>query len=160
MSKPVEAFVLSSLTMTAAPAFMSSPDWYTLQGVLAGTALAALVGNGDFKQRLLRAAISLLLGYMAGQWLAELFGQTTQVGFRFVAGCVSFASWYIVFAVEKAAPSVSRKATKALGDAVIKQFSGLGVGAGDTDRAAAIYAAIAADKERAAQEAGEKSDGA
>ena len=145
MSKPVEAFFLTTLTMTAAPAFMSTPDWYTLQGVLTGTALAALVGNGDFKQRALRAAISILLGYMAGQWVAEFFGQITPVGFRFVAGCVSFGAWYIVFAAEKAAPTVSKKMAKAAGDAIIRQFPGLGGGA--TDRAADIYPVDTEDKE-------------
>lgn len=139
MTKPVESLALTVATMSAAPAFLSSPDWYTLQGVMAGTALAALVGAGDWKQRIVRLLVSLLLGWMAGQWVAELFGQTSQTGFRFVAGCVAFSGWWIVTAIEKVAPSTTRRAAEVLKNEVVRRAAMVGVGDSNSRRTIPIH---------------------
>ena len=146
MSKPVEALLLTTLTMQTPPSFLTTQDWYSTQGVMAGTALAAIVGAGDIKQRVIRAVVSIILGFMAGQYTAELLGQDSLAGFRFVSGAIAFGAWWIVLAIEKYAKSWTGKAVKAVGDAVIERFAGVGMGAGTTDRADAFYRAVEEDK--------------
>lgn len=136
-----------ALSMSAVPHWLGRNDFFVIQGVMMGTALAAIIGTGDTKHRFWRALVSMLVGYMAGEFVAQIaaaivawmgfasFLIANGEGLRFISGCVAFVGWWAVMGVENVAPAACKKLAKAGANGLAKGFARLGVGDSANERA-------------------------
>ena len=167
-ARPVEALAIMALSMSAVPHWLGANDFWVIQGVMMGTALAAIMGTGNTMQRFTRAVVSMLVGYLAGEFVAQIIaGGVAWVGFasysianreglRFISGCVAFSGWWAVLGVEHVAPAAFKKAAKAGADGLLNRIARMGVGDSTTDRADHYRTGVSLDK--TPDDAGNSSD--
>jgi len=155
-AKPIEAAALIAMTAAQVPAWVSQYDWWLCQGVLMGAALAAIIGDATIGKRIWRLIASVLIAYICAEFIAQLLGQDTRAGVRFIGGLTAFVGWWAAKGIESTVPTAFKKAAKASTDALVNRAAFLGLGAGTTDRADNFYASERANK--AAGEEGNSSD--